>query len=67
MLPLIFANGVGANGNISVGVGAAGGMLVGTIALLFLTPVLFIVCEYIEERYMPARRTRISDHKDDNQ
>lgn len=67
MLPLIFANGVGANGNISVGVGAAGGMLVGTIALLFLTPVLFIVCEYIEERYMPSRKTRISDNKDDNQ
>ncbi len=67
MLPLVFATGVGANGNISVGVGAAGGMLVGTIALLFITPVLFIVFEYLEERYMPARRTRLSDQKPDEQ
>lgn len=54
LLPLVFANGVGANGNISVGVGAAGGMFIGTIALLFITPVLFIVFQYIQERYMPS-------------
>ena len=55
MLPLMFATGVGANGNISIGVGTVGGMLVGTIALLFVVPVLFIVFRNIEERVMPKR------------
>lgn len=36
MLPLMFASGVGANGNISIGVGTVGGMLIGTVALLLL-------------------------------
>ena len=52
MIPLAFSNGVGANGNISIGVGTAGGMLVGTIALLFIVPVLFIVFQTIEEKVM---------------
>ncbi len=56
LLPLVFASGVGANGNRSVGVGAAGGMLVGTIAILFITPVLFIIFEYIQERFGSGRR-----------
>ena len=56
LLPLVFANGVGANGNISVGVGAAGGMLVGTIALLLVTPVLTIVFMYLHEKMFPHKR-----------
>ena len=55
MLPLMFASGVGANGNISIGVGTVGGMLVGTIALLVIVPALFIVFQYIEEKVMPKR------------
>ncbi len=55
MIPLAFASGVGANGNISIGVGTVGGMFVGTIALLFVVPVLFIVFQTIEERVMPKR------------
>lgn len=51
MLPLMFSQGVGANGNISVGVGTVGGMLFGTAGLLFVVPSLFIVCQYIEERF----------------
>lgn len=43
MLPLMFASGVGANGNISVGVGTVGGLLFGTLALLFMVPVFFVV------------------------
>ena len=58
MLPLMFATGVGANGNISIGVGTVGGMLIGTIALLFIVPVLFIVFQNIEERVMPRRSTQ---------
>ena len=49
MLPLVFAHGVGANGNVSLGVGCVGGMIVGTIALLFVVPVLFIVMQYSQE------------------
>ena len=50
LLPLAIATGVGANGNRSLGVGAIGGMLIGTIALLFIVPILFVVFQAIEER-----------------
>ena len=56
MLPMMFASGVGANGNISIGVGTVGGMLIGTVALLFIVPVLFIVFQYLQEKLMPARK-----------
>jgi HAE1 family hydrophobic/amphiphilic exporter-1 len=56
MLPLMFSTGVGANGNISIGVGTVGGMLIGTIALLFVVPVLFIIFRNIEEKVMPKRK-----------
>ena len=56
MLPMMFATGVGANGNISIGVGTVGGMLVGTVALLFVVPPLFILFQYMQERFMPQRR-----------
>lgn len=59
MLPLMFASGVGANGNMSVGVGTVGGMLVGTVALLFVVPVLFIVFQYVEEKVMPQRNKKL--------
>ena len=59
MLPLMFSSGVGANGNISIGVGTVGGMLIGTIALLVIVPALFIVFQYIEEKVMPNRRQEI--------
>ncbi len=58
MGPLVFAHGVGANGNISIGVGTVGGMLVGTLALIFIVPVLFIVFQTIEERVMPKRQKK---------
>ena len=44
------------NGNISIGVGTVGGMLIGTVALLFIVPVLFIVFQSIQERVMPDRQ-----------
>ena len=56
MLPLMFASGVGANGNRSLGVGTVGGLLIGTVALLFVTPAFFIVFQYIEERVMGKRK-----------
>ena len=59
MLPLMFASGVGANGNISIGVGTVGGMLIGTIALLVIVPALFIVFQHVEEKVMPKRNREI--------
>ena len=40
MLPLMFASGAGANGNSSLGTGVVGGMAIGTLALLFVVPVI---------------------------
>ena len=56
MLPLMFARGVGANGNSSIGVGTVGGLLIGTIALLFIVPILIMLFMKIEERIMPNRK-----------
>ena len=50
MLPLMFSSGAGANGNSSLATGVAGGMLIGTLALLFVVPVFFIVFEYLQEK-----------------
>ena len=55
MLPLMFATGVGANGNVSVGVGTVGGLIFGSLALVFMVPVLFVVTRSIHERIMPNR------------
>ena len=52
LLPLALATGVGANGNHSLGVGTIGGMVIGTIALLFIVPVLFVIFQTLEERIM---------------
>ena len=51
MLPLMFASGAGANGNSSLGTGVIGGMLVGTVALLFVVPVFYIIFEHLQERF----------------
>lgn len=52
LVPLMLAHGVGANGSRSLATGVIGGMIVGTLALLFLVPSLFIVCQFIQERVM---------------
>lgn len=56
LFPLVVASGAGANGNISLGVGTVGGMIVGTLTLLFVVPTLFIVFQTLQERLMPARK-----------
>ena len=53
MLPLMFASGAGANGNSSLGTGVVGGMAVGTLALLFVVPVFYIIFEYMQEKIRP--------------
>ena len=50
MLPLMFSSGAGAKGDLSIGSGVLGGMVVGTIALLFFVPVLFCLFERWDEK-----------------
>ncbi|MBT1704041.1 efflux RND transporter permease subunit [Chryseosolibacter indicus] len=51
MLPLMIASGAGAAGNRSIGTGAIGGMLIGTLIGLFIIPVLFVVFQSLQERF----------------
>ncbi|MEG1616612.1 MAG: efflux RND transporter permease subunit [Bacteroidales bacterium] len=61
LLPLMFSTGVGANGNISLGTGTVGGMVIGTLALLFIVPSLFIIFQYLQEKIKPIEFTNLHD------
>jgi HAE1 family hydrophobic/amphiphilic exporter-1 len=56
MIPLMFSTGVGANGNNTLGAGVVGGMIVGTLALIFLVPALFIVFQTVQERVVKPKQ-----------
>ena len=53
MIPLIVEGGAGAIGNKSLAICVVGGMIVGTIAILFITPALYIVFQKVHERLTP--------------
>lgn len=61
LLPLMFSTGVGANGNSSLGTGAVGGMIIGTLALLFIVPALFVIFQYIQEKFRPIQIEKSRD------
>ncbi len=61
LLPLMVATGVGANGNRSLGTGAVGGMVIGTLALLFIVPALFVTFQWLQERLRPAQSMQTRD------
>lgn len=50
LMPLALAGGVGAAGNRSIGTGAVGGMLIGTILGVFIIPVLFVIFQWLQEK-----------------
>ncbi|MCB0516831.1 MAG: efflux RND transporter permease subunit [Chitinophagales bacterium] len=50
MLPLVFASGIGAVGNRSIGTGAAAGLLIGTLLGVLIIPTLYVVFEWLNER-----------------
>lgn len=50
LIPLMLATGAGAAGNRSIGTGAVGGMLIGTIFGVFVIPILFIIFQSLQER-----------------
>lgn len=61
LFPLLVSTGVGANGNRSLGTGAVGGMVIGTLALLFLVPSLFIVFQYLQEKVKKPKLEELDD------
>ena len=58
MIPLMFSSGAGANGNSSLGTTVVGGMLIGTLALLFVVPVFYIIFEYMQEKIRPHQEMK---------
>ena len=55
LLPLAFASGAGAVGNMSLGLCVIGGMTMGTLSLLFFVPLFFMIFRHLEEKIMPKR------------
>ena len=55
LLPMMFASGVGANGNRALGVGSIGGMLIGMILQIFIVPALFVAFQIIQEKITPIK------------
>ena len=55
LLPMMFATGVGANGNRALGTGSVGGMLIGMIFQIFIVPALFVAFQIIQEKITPIK------------
>ena len=53
LLPLMFAFGVGAHGNRTLGASAIGGMLIGMIFQIFIVPILFVTFQWLQEKVKP--------------
>ena len=55
LLPMMFASGVGKNGNQTLGAAAIGGMFIGTILQLFVVPTLFVIFQSLQEKFRPMK------------
>ena len=55
LLPMMFAMGVGKNGNQTLGAAAIGGMLIGTFCQIFVVPALFVIFESLQEKIKPIK------------
>lgn len=62
LLPLMFASGVGANSNRTLGGGAVGGMLIGMLCQIFIVPALFVIFEYLQEKFKPLNKEKMVDN-----
>ncbi|MEL7587287.1 MAG: efflux RND transporter permease subunit [Prolixibacteraceae bacterium] len=61
LLPLIIGGGVGANGNRSIGVGAIGGMLIGTFIGILIIPAMFVIFQSLQEKVKKPEIQEISE------
>ena len=55
LLPMMFASGVGKNGNQTLGAAAVGGMLIGTLCQIFVVPALFVIFQGLQEKLKPIK------------
>ncbi len=55
LLPMMFASGVGKNGNQTLGAAAVGGMLIGTLLQIFVVPALFVIFQSLQEKFRPMK------------
>ena len=55
LLPMMFASGVGKNGNQTLGAAAVGGMLIGTLLQIFVVPTLFVIFQSLQEKLRPMK------------
>ena len=55
LLPMMFASGVGKNGNQTLGAAAVGGMLIGTMLQIFVVPTLFVIFQSLQEKFRPMK------------
>lgn len=63
LLPLAFATGIGAQGNRSIGMGAVGGLFIGTIFGLLVIPILYIFFQWLQEKISGASRSEPATHE----
>ena len=61
LLPLMVSTGVGANGNRALGSGTVGGLLIGTLAMLFIVPAFYIFFQWLQEKHSPAQAVPTDD------
>lgn len=66
LVPLMFATGAGAVGNKSIGTGAVGGMLIGTILGVFVIPILFIIFQNLQEKISGPAKDGYDDEDDED-
>ena len=55
LLPMMFASGVGKNGNQTLGAAAVGGMLIGTLCQVLVVPTLFTIFQSLQEKFRPMK------------
>lgn len=60
LLPLVFSSGAGAIGNRSIGTGAAGGMLAGTLLGVFVIPAFFVIFQNLQEKITGSPKPELS-------
>ena len=61
LMPLVLANGVGAAGNRSIGTGAVGGLLIGTILGVFVIPILFVFFQWLQEKISGSPEQKLKE------
>jgi len=61
LIPMMFATGPSAQGNHSISIGAAGGMVAGVLLGLLIIPVLFVIFQSLQEKF----KSDISEEEED--